>query len=321
MLMSLTKSHFLQKWLPLETNHCPNFLLQKLGKATIEKRLTSYIEESWQRCSDMEFAEDFADYCQIEAAKVSDYLYRSLTTPLGEVITSIRFIGGDLSKPAVFLMHKDFELNTLKDIQLTGKFLREEYAVFQPKRFRWYSSKDESDLIAENKGIEGDLCYVMGLLSDLQKEPKPTHFEKINLKLAADLDWYDLYFNSYQEMYRTNPFFEEMASVESKDTLQKMMDKNWLFEVFIEGKWAGIIGVWQSKEYFLDGFEVYEEYLLPEFRGKHFAPAVQRHLIQRLPSKNFNMLYGTIHFQNKPSIKTAKRVGRKQVGIYIFAGI
>ncbi len=319
--MNTTKSQFLQKWLPIETNHCPIFVTQKLGKNVIQNRLNVFVEESWRYCSDRKQAKKIADYCGIKDAKISDYLYRTLTTPFGEVVTSIRFIGGDLSKPAVFLMHKDFDLVRIADIQQLGAFLKQEYALFAPKRFRWFSTKDKSDLITNHEGIEGDLGYYTHFLSDLKKAPKPANFEKVQLQVASSLDWYDLYFNSYQEMYQANPFFEEMASVESKESLQNMIDNESLFEVFIEGKWAGIIGVCKAKALFLEGYEVYEEYLLPEFRGKHLAPAVQRHLIEKLSIVGDEMLYGTIHYQNQASIKTAKRVGRKQVGLYVFADI
>lgn len=319
--MKGTQSQFIKKWLPIEKSLCPPFIVQKLGEKVIEESLIASIQENWRFCLDEKNAEKGYDYCRIKGAKISDYLYRQLTTPFGEVVTSIRFIGGDLTKPAVFLMHKDFDLKKTTEIAELGAFLKHEYAVFKPKRFRWFSTQDESSLIAENEGIEGDMIYCTGFISALQNTPKPAKFNSIQLQEATSLDWYERYFNSYQDMYRANPFFKEMASVESRESLQQMIESSLLFEIIIEGKWAGIIGVCAAEHKFLKGYEVYEEYLLAEFRGKHFAPAVQRHLIECLPSNENKMLYGTIHYQNQPSIKTAKRVGRKVAGMYVFADI
>ncbi|MFK7907230.1 MAG: N-acetyltransferase family protein [Chitinophagales bacterium] len=319
--MKLTKQAFIAKWLEIETGYCPDFILQKLGKKEAQNRLMTFVEENWRFCGDKKSAERVHDYCGIEGAKVEDYLYRQLSTPFGEVVTSIRFVGGDLTKPAVFLIHKDFELDSQAKVKEMGDFLYREYELFQPKRFRWFSPKEAVNLSKFGEGIEGDLSYYTGFLADLKNAPKPASFEKIELAVSTSLDWYERYENSYQDMYRANPFFVEMASVESRESLQDMMDKGLLFEVLVDGAWAGIIGVCEARRKYLAGYEVYEEYLLAEFRGKGLAPAVQRHLIERLPSTANEMLYGTIHHQNIPSIKTAKRCGRRGVGAYVFAEI
>ena len=301
--------------------YCPDFILQKLSKKEVGNRLRTFVEENWRFCGDEKSAKRVHDYCGIEGAKVEDYLYRQLRTPLGEAVTSIRFVGGDLTKPAVFLIHKDFELESRKRVKELGAFLYEEYELFRPKRFRWFSSNEEVNLLERVEGIEGDLGYYTGFVSDLKEMPKPANFDQIKLVLATSLDWYERYENSYQDMYRANPFFVEMASVESRETLQGMIDENLLFEVWVGDTWAGIIGVCETHRKYLKGYEVYEEYLLAEFRGKKLAPAVQRHLIERLPSTANEMLYGTIHHQNLPSIKTAKRCGRRGVGAYLFGDI
>ncbi|MGB0931547.1 MAG: hypothetical protein ACPGVB_12260, partial [Chitinophagales bacterium] len=212
----MTQTQFINKWLPIEKSLCPAFIVQRLGEKVVEESLITAIKESWNFCSDEKSAKRVHDYCGVKGAKVSDYFYRQLTTPFGEVVTSIRFIGGDLTKPAIFLMHKDFDLKNPTEIAELGNLLKQEYAVFKPKRFRWFSTKDESSLIAENKDIEGDMMYCTGFISDLKNAPKPAKFDSIELQEATSLEWYERYFNSYQDMYRANPFFEEMASVESR---------------------------------------------------------------------------------------------------------
>ena len=86
-------------------------------------------------------------------------------------------------------------------------------------------------------------------------------------------------------------------------------------------KWAGIIAANNGSNNFLSGFYIEEEFLLEQFRGKHLASAVQRHLIENLPSDNNAMLSGTIHYENIPSLKTAMSVGRKPIGMDVFAKI
>jgi len=94
-----------------------------------------------------------------------------------------------------------------------------------------------------------------------------------------------------------------------------------LFEINIDGKWAGIIGANNGYDNFLKGYYIVEEFLIENFRGKQFASAVQRHLINKLPFNSNEMLFGTIHYENIPSLRTAMRVDRRPIGMYAFAEI
>ncbi len=138
---------------------------------------------------------------------------------------------------------------------------------------------------------------------------------------TKNLDHYPIYKSDFENIIKNNPDFAEMAQIETPEGFESMMKKELLFDIFIQNEWAGYIGVEPASESFLNGYEVYEEFLISKFRGQHFAPAAQRHLIEKLPDSNNAMLYGTIHYNNVPSIKTALKVGRKKIGQYIFVNI
>ncbi len=309
-------------WLPLELAHCPTFILERLGQDEVEKRLNQSIATNIQRLNDDEFGKQGYKHCQIPNTQPDDYKYRLLETPLGTAITSIRFIGGDLSKPAVFLIHKDFELDTAEKIKQTAQFIAQEYAVFKPQRIRWYSPQIDYHLIAKNDFIQGDLVFIAEFIDWLKQQPFPPNYDQVQLKPAQSIqEWYPQYKASYEGLYKENPNFKEMASLESKETLQYLVDKNLLYEIWIENTWAGIIGVDKDSELFMEGYLVYEELLIDKFRGKKLGAATQRKMLEQLPITGQEMLFGTIHYKNTPSIKTALKVGRKTVGMYIFAEI
>ncbi len=319
--MKIPQERFLATWLPIEVTSCPSFFRKKLGNKEVERRLTNTILQNWAYYSDPKKSKAAFDYCGVEGAVVEDYCYRCLTCELGEMVTSIRFIGGDLSKPAVFIMHKDFDLSSPEEIRKVGRFLKEAYQLFQPKRIRWYSAMEEKELLEKNSFIEGDLCYFAELVSYLQTLPEPQNYDAVTLVPATSIDWYDQYVASFEELYAARPFFREMARAESREVLEEMRAANLLWEINIGGEWAGIIGVCREEHWLLSGFVVYEEFLMAPFRGKRFAPAIQRQMIDLLDGEGLDMLYGTIHYLNLPSARTAMRVGRKAVGGYLFANV
>ncbi len=311
----------IDKWVELELSKCPLLIIDRIGVNATKKLITENVETNISYCNDDEFAKKNFDYCKIKGSTFEDYKYRSLKTPLGELISSIRFLGGDLNKPSVLMVHKDFELESVEDIKFMCQFLSKEYSIFHPKRISWYSSKLETELIESNDFISGDMVYIAEFLDYLKQKPLPKNSDKIHLKKATSLSWYEEYKNEVNNILKNWSAFSEMHQIESKDTLQKLIEKELVFEVIIANEWAGIIAADTGSEYFLNGYFINEELLTKQFRGKKYAPAVQRHLLEKLPHNANEMLYGTIHFQNIPSMKTALRVGRKALGMYVFADI
>ncbi len=228
-------------------------------------------------------------------------------------------MGGDLTKPYVLVIHKNFSLHTVENIWLISALLSKEYKLFKPQRFGWFSNNIEDQLIEENGFLSGDMVYISNFLEKLKDNDKPEYYERVNLLPAQNLDWFERYENAYEKLLADNPNFKEMIQITSKSTLEQLKDQHLLYEVFIDENWAGIIAANSESDLFFSGFCVYEELLLKEFRGQNLAPAMQRHLIEKLPSKEKEMIYGTIHYDNVPSIKTAQKVGRLPCGMIVMA--
>ena len=103
--------------------------------------------------------------------------------------------------------------------------------------------------------------------------------------------------------------------------MQELADKGLLFEAYRKNDFIGIIAADRQRSWFLDGYVVIEELLFQQFPTQKLASAMQRHLIEQLDGDLDQMLYGTIHFDNISSLKTAYRCGRKYCGMYIFADL
>lgn len=66
------------------------------------------------------------------------------------------------------------------------------------------------------------------------------------------------------------------------------------------------------------GFSVEELCLDRAHRGNGSAPAVLRHLVERLPQVVGDVLWGTIHPANAPSLRNALSMGRLQVAADVW---
>lgn len=71
----------------------------------------------------------------------------------------------------------------------------------------------------------------------------------------------------------------------------------------------------------MHGYIITEEILSKRFRGKGFAPALQRQLIEHLMYENDEMIFGNPNSRNLVSLRTASRVGRVDVGGVYFVRI
>ncbi|MGB1247836.1 MAG: GNAT family N-acetyltransferase, partial [Chitinophagales bacterium] len=275
-------------------------------------------KQDYRYCNDDKWAKSMFDYCKIKNSKASDFKYRVLTCSLGEMVCSIRFVGGDMSKPAVFILHKDFALEKITDIRTVGHFLKEEYQNFSPKRIRWFFPKNGNELITSDKRIKGDLVYIAGFLSDIKSNTTFSLKEEVQLHETTSLDWFPKYQSAYQQMIINDPSYAEMGEMTTKETFQDLMKQNLVFEIKINNEWAGIIAASQENHHYYIGYEIYEEFLLNSYRGKGYASTTQRLLIEKMNAAKNNMLWGTIHYDNIASLKTAMKNGRKECGIYIF---
>lgn len=90
------------------------------------------------------------------------------------------------------------------------------------------------------------------------------------------------------------------------------------FEVEVDGQRAGVVAAREGRCLAWAGAEMVEEVLEPAWWGQGLGAALQRHLVDALPTQLGPFLWGTIDGVNEASLRTAKRVGRRIVGSWWF---
>jgi len=152
------------------------------------------------------------------------------------------------------------------------------------------------------------------------EQPLPLHYERIDLKSPFSPHLYQKYVKLYVQFYQEYPNYRDIVFMRSEEKFEKLStEKSGVREIQIDGKWAGIIAATPGRNRFLSGYIINEEILAIEFRGQNFALAIRRKLIDQLPDDS--IIYGEIDARNVPSIKTAVRVGRENVGNYFFVDV
>ena len=122
----------------------------------------------------------------------------------------------------------------------------------------------------------------------------------------------------YAELARRNPDLLMWARAEDAESLAACADEGLLFEVLLDGEPAGVVAAVRDDAHGMSGFSVEELCLDADRRGRRLAPGVLQRLVDELPAEDGDVLWGTIHPDNAPSLRNSISVGREVVGGYAW---
>ncbi len=108
------------------------------------------------------------------------------------------------------------------------------------------------------------------------------------------------------------------ARAEDAESLAACADEGLLFEVLLDGEPAGVVAAVRDDAHGMSGFSVEELCLDADSRGRRLAPGVLQRLVDELPAEDGDVLWGTIHPDNAPSLRNSASVGREVVGGYAW---
>ncbi|MSO55536.1 MAG: hypothetical protein EXQ55_01220 [Acidobacteria bacterium] len=197
-----------------------------------------------------------------------------------------------------------------------SKHLGDEFAVFGPPHVRWWSP-EQSDLRRLRQAVS-DLRLIVGRLEDLQRGA-PASFPK-GVVLAPDPDGgsYAAYSEIFDDFIRARPEWREDLKKEHLETYQECARMGGLFQIEREGRLVGVIVARPGEVRGIPGWKMTEEILDESIRGSGVAPLMQQAFLARLDGRVCKLVFGTISARNLPSLRTALRVGRRDIGGWVF---
>ncbi|MBB6099456.1 GNAT superfamily N-acetyltransferase [Deinobacterium chartae] len=294
---------------PLRVWYSPSELVAQLGRD---------LKLELSRLSDDVFAERFWARCAAPGTTPDDYRNRWLDLDGLRVLTGIRFKGLDMAQPFVDVVASTAPLEAPDLWQALAARIRSEYAVFRPLQLRVFRAGPAPLELAPGLPVVAHTRLVAGLLSAMRSLPDPAHFARLEAHPASNLNFYPRYRAIYDALHAESPERREFARPESEEDLQEALEDGLLFEMRIEGVWAGVMAAYRGVGHGLRGFVVGEMLLDSAFRGQGLGPAAQRCFAHALPARPGDTVFGHIHPRNVAALTTARRCGRQDLGGELF---
>jgi L-amino acid N-acyltransferase YncA len=230
--------------------------------------------------------------------------------PIGNdlhAMLSIRYEKKDPTKPFVDATPLSRPLQA-DDLPALGAAATDAYGRFRPHYLRLWSAEPVDCF--PRTGL--DHRFMGAPIKQLQARDVPAG---LALTLARSLAHYEDAQHAYAAVVLDHPDHPGQSTLEDRETLEETAKSGLLFDITVDGKWAGYSAALDTREdtLGLPAYVVQELILAPEFRGRGFGSHISRLLAQALPDHS-RILIGTIHAANRGSIQSAIRAGRFDLG-------
>jgi hypothetical protein len=256
---------------------------------------------------DLAWATSFAEVAPQSGEPPASYLDRWL--PLrtgGHVLVGPRYLGRDPDLPFLGVSASDRPL-VAGDAEALVEIARRDFAAFRQK----FVLPTTSEVIGAWPGTRPEHRQLVGLLGDLRRRSTPPELSAVP---RADLAFYDRYQQLYDDDVARDPAHARHTRTESREDLQELAGQGLLFDVEVDGAWAGIVAAEPDARRGVRGATVIELILDHRFRGRGYGKHLSTLLARGVPLPDDQCLMGTIHADNRTSYRSARAAGRVDVG-------
>ena len=195
------------------------------------------------------------------------------------------------------------------------------YAPFAPGRLQVFTSSPDSarvSLEAFGFQTEVDTYLVAGLIRELRERPRSTRFDDVTLAPISASAASRLAERVHDDLAEQNPETRLWSTPQTPEEFDEHAAAGTLFGIHLAGRLVGIIAAFRWNAHGMTGFTVAENVIDAPHRGQKLAPAAMQHLFEMLPAADGDVLWGTIHPDNQPSLRNALGVGREIVGAHLW---
>jgi len=256
---------------------------------------------------DLEWARDFAVHQPASGAPAEMFLNRWL--PAGDDLTVLagpRYEGRRPDRPFVEVTAVN-RLLTATDLPALRRLARDDFAVFRPLDIRVWTA----DPPRTWPGTRAEMRLVAAPLGQLRSRDGT---DAVTVRPAADLSWYDRYVAVHDQHVAADPAHADRSRVETAADLDQLRAAGTLFEVLLDGNWAGVLAAEPVVAHGLRGATVIVLLLAHEVRGRGLGKYLSVLLARNLSLPDDQVLSGTIHINNLTARRSALAAGRIDVG-------
>jgi hypothetical protein len=188
------------------------------------------------------------------------------------------------------------------------------FAEFRPRAVRFFHP---SHVPLKAPTARGDTHLLAARALTMAERPEAAALDRVELRRAASLDFYPRYAAAYEQVLDERPYLQGEVSSESRASLAGCLEEGLLFEVLVDGAWSGIIAARGDMIAGMRGVHVVEIVLIKAARGQKLGPAVHQRFARSVAANDpAAIIMGTIAAENAPSLRTALRAGRLEIGAW-----
>jgi hypothetical protein len=148
-------------------------------------------------------------------------------------------------------------------------------------------------------------------------QPEAHGLDRVELRRAESLAFYPDYQAAYAEMLDERPLLRGEIATESRETLAECLEQGLLHEVLVDGAWSGLIAARADLVAGVRGLQVVEIVLTRAARGQGLGSAVHQRFARVVAAIDpVTVILGTISAKNAPSLRTALKAGRLEIGAW-----
>lgn len=228
-----------------------------------------------------------------------------------QVIVGIRHL--NLNPKNAFIDFKsttEFSRQDLLDLYQSK--LKPQFTKFQPNSIRYYSREKQPETTTRS-------VYLVQTAQKMKAMPPFEQESDITLTSPPDKAYFEWYTTGYKEYHERFPHLAPYVPVNTLGDMEQSRKEGLLRIAHYKGQRIGLISA--IKDQFLgnDGIYFLEIFLDQAFKGKGLAKCLQRKYVDEVATRE--IIWGTIDFENKPSLKTALSTGRMAVHFEHFIAI
>jgi hypothetical protein len=256
---------------------------------------------------DPAYAASFAQAAPHSGEPPASYLDRWL--PLGtggHVLAGPRYLGRDPDLPFMGVSASDRPL-VAADAEPLRALARREFVAFHPR----FVLVQTADPIGAWAGTRPEQRQLVGRLGDLRGRTTPPELAAVP---RSDTAVYDRYRQIFELDVERDPAHARHTRAETREDLQALADQGLLFDVEVDGAWAGIVAAEPDARRGVRGATVIELTLAHRFRRRGYGRHLSTLLARGVPLPDDQFLIGTIHAGNTAAYRSALAAGRVDVG-------
>ena len=230
------------------------------------------------------------------------------------LIAGINFKDASGAFPFIAILGATTAPGTLSDWSVLKPALAQAFADFRPRAILFFHPTHLA-LDAPTTGI--DVHLLVAPARTMAELPPAVGLARVEVRRTMNVDFYPRYDALYQATYGERPQLRGEVHTETRESLVECLAEGLLFEIFVDGQWAGVVAADRRTVAGVPGIYMVEIVLAKETRGQRLGAAVhQRFAALVAEAEPAALILGTISAHNPWSQCTALRAGRLAIGAW-----